>query len=120
MRSRTSNVAAWKLVSALLSAGLFCLLGLLLSCGGPQSKQEGAESAQKAFATPEEAVNALIQAAGTYDVPALLEILGPDARDLVLSGDAVGDNRRRVEFASLGKEKQSISLDPNNPDPATV
>jgi hypothetical protein len=107
-------------VSALLSAGLFCLLGLLLSCGGPQSKQEGAESAQKAFATPEEAVNALIQAAGTYDVPALLEILGPDARDLVLSGDAVGDKRRSVEFASLGKEKQSISLDPNNPDHATV
>ena len=118
MRSRTSNVAAWKFVSALLSAGVFCLVGLLLSCGAPKSKQD--EAPQKGFGTPEEAAQALIQAAGNYDVPALLEILGPDARDLVSSEDHVADKNRSVEFATLGKEKQSISLDPKNPDRATI
>jgi Protein of unknown function (DUF2950) len=116
MRSRTSKNAAWKFVSALLSAGVFCLV--LLSCGAPKSKQE--EAPQKGFGTPEEAAQALIQAAGTYNVPALLEILGPDSRDLVASQDPVGDKRRSLEFATLAKEKQAISLDPKDSDHATI
>ncbi len=104
--------------SALLIAATFCTLGLAANANpAPQSKQE---PAQKAFTTPEEAAQALIQATGSYDVPALLEILGPDAKDLVSSEDPVGDKRRSVEFAALGKEKQSVNLDPNNSDRATL
>ena len=119
MRSTASNVAGRKFVSALLIAGTLCALGLVLSCGAPTAKQES-ESAQKGFNTPEEAAHALIQAATTYDEPALLEILGPDARDLVSSEDHVADKNRSLEFAELGKEKQSVGLDPQNPDRATL
>jgi len=46
---------------------LSCVLG---AAGSPPVKQKG-------FATSQEAAAALIDAAEKYDVPALLEILGP-------------------------------------------
>jgi hypothetical protein len=87
---------------------------------GPQSKQTMPQSAQKAFDTPEQAAQALIQAARTFDVPALMEILGPSAQDLVSSEDTVNDKKRAVAFATLADEKQSISPDPKNPNRATL
>jgi hypothetical protein len=77
-------------------------------------------SAQKAFATPDAAAAALIQAAGTYDVPALDEMLGPDGKDLVSSADSVGDKNRSLAFAASAKEKQSVTLDPKSSSRATL
>lgn len=119
MRSRTSKVAAWKSLSALVSAAIFCALGVVLHAA-PQSKQTTPQSAQKAFDTPEQAAQALIQAARTFDVPALMEILGPSAQDLVSSEDPVNDKKRAVAFATLADEKQSVTLDPKNPSRATL
>jgi hypothetical protein len=79
-----------------------------------------AQSAQKAFDTPDQAAQALIQAAKSYDVTALIEILGPDAKDLVSSGDPVNDKTRSLAFAALADEKESVSLDPKNQDHATL
>jgi len=45
----------------------------------------------KAFASPEDAGNALLQAAKSGDQNAVLAVLGPDAKELVSSGDAVQD-----------------------------
>jgi hypothetical protein len=78
-----------------------------------------AQSKQKTFATPQQAGEALIQAADSYDVPALLEILGPDGKDLVAS-DPVEDKNRAVAFAKLAHEKNSVSIDPKNPARATL
>jgi hypothetical protein len=85
-----------------------------------QSKQTPAPSAQTAFDTPESAAQALIQAAGSYDVPTLLKILGADAQDLVSSEDSVGDKERASEFARLGQEKHSIAISPKNPGRAEL
>jgi hypothetical protein len=45
----------------------------------------------KAFASPEEAGNALLEAAKSGDQNAILAIFGPDSKDIILSGDAVQD-----------------------------
>jgi hypothetical protein len=70
--------------------------------------------AQKVFATPREASEALIKATETFDQPALKEILGPDGEDLVASGDPVQDKTIAAAFAAKAREKNEIDLDPKN------
>jgi hypothetical protein len=118
MKSRTSKVAARNSLLALVAA-VVCILGIPFHAA-QESKQKPEQSAQRAFATPEEAAKALIQAAKTYEVPTLMEILGPDAKDLVSSEDPVKDKNRSVEFAQLAEEKQSVSVDPSNSNRATL
>jgi DUF2950 family protein len=76
--------------------------------------------AQKTFDTPQAAADALVQAAGAFDVPALLDILGQGSRDLVVSQDPVSDKTRANDFAALAREKQSINLDPKSPNRAEL
>lgn len=58
----------------------------------------------KAFASPEEAENALLEAAKSGDQNALLAIFGPDSKDIISSGDAVQDKASVDAFvAAYGK-----------------
>lgn len=75
---------------------------------------------QQGFDSPKLAADALIQAAESFDVPALLSILGPGSEDLVSSEDQVQDKNRAVAFAAKAKEKTSIEVDPKNPNSATL
>ncbi|HWM23674.1 MAG TPA: DUF2950 domain-containing protein [Chthoniobacterales bacterium] len=75
---------------------------------------------QKGFDTPKLAADALIQAAESFDVPALKEILGPGSEDIVSSEDAVQDKNRAIAFAAIARVKNSIEVDPKNPNSATV
>ncbi len=50
---------------------------------------------QKTFATPEQAVQAAVQAAAADDVAALKAIFGPDGKDMIESGDSVQDKAGR-------------------------
>jgi hypothetical protein len=71
---------------------------------------------QKEFDNPKQATDALIQAAETFDVPVLKEILGPDSADIISSEDQVQDKQRAVGFAARAKEKMSsepLAKDPN-------
>jgi len=68
--------------------------------------------AQKAFTTPEQASEALIAAAESFDVPALKEILGPDGLDLVVTEDTVNDRTQAQNFAAKAREKNAIVRDP--------
>jgi hypothetical protein len=87
----------------------------------PRARAQAAtQTAGEGFATPKEAANALIQAAGNYDVPALLKILGKDGEDLVESADTVADKNRAEKFAALAKEKTEVTTDPKNKARATV
>jgi hypothetical protein len=74
----------------------------------------------RTFSTPRAAADALLAAAAQYDVPALLEILGPHGEDLVASGDPVLDKKMAADFAQHAKEKLDVALDPKNPKRATV
>ena len=55
---------------------------------------------QRGFASPEEAVAALVDAVKTDNKKALVDILGPDGRSLVDSGDAVADRNARQRFVA--------------------
>ena len=71
---------------------------------------------QKRFATYQEAATALIQGAEQFDVPTLLEIVGPGATDLVVTGDNAQDKQRAATFAAKAQEKTSLTPDPKNPN----
>ena len=73
-----------------------------------------AQSAQRAFATPQEAAEALIRATETFDLPALKEILGPHGKDLVSSEDPVRDENIAVAFGAKAREENQITVDPQN------
>lgn len=111
--------ATYDLRRPFLLAAILCSIGLRLYANEQQSAQS-AESGQKAFATPESAAQALIAAARTDDVRALLEVLGPGSKDLVISEDPVRDKNRSIEFARLADEKELVQLDPKNSGRATI
>jgi hypothetical protein len=92
-----------------------------LACGGePKTAGSGSYAGERAFSTPAEASDALIQAASTDDLTALLSILGPDGRDLVASKDPVQDRQRAENFAAKAREKWRVEKDPNNHARATL
>lgn len=116
MRTKASIVVAWNTLLALLVGILFSVLAIA-SSGKPPSKEQSSAaspSAQKAFATPQQAVEALIQAAADFNVPSLLEVLGPDGQGLVSSSDQVQDKNRAEKFAASAREKNNIEVDPKN------
>ena len=99
-----------------------CALALLCSASllSQQKPSETASQNQKTFATPKEAADAFVQAAGNFDVPALDQILGPSGEDLIASEDTVRDKNIAVAFAAKAHEKNSVVIDPKNPDRATL
>jgi len=79
-----------------------------------------AQPAQNTFDNPQSAAEALVKAAESFDVPSLLQILGPGSRDLVVSEDPVVDKTRAADFARLAREKQQVNVDPKNPNRAEL
>jgi Protein of unknown function (DUF2950) len=75
-----------------------------------QGRSEAAVK-QRTFATAEAAADAIIQAAGQFDQPALVEILGSEGKSLVVSKDTVSDRTRALAFAKLAEEQHRIDLD---------
>jgi hypothetical protein len=72
------------------------------------------------FETPEQAADALIAAAGSFDVAALERIFGAGGRDLVNTGDVVQDKNRAQEFATKARERKTVTVDPTNPNRAIL
>ena len=94
----------------LLAAGLVVGATLL-----PAAPKDG----QRTFATPQEAVQATIDAAEHNDTAALLQLFGPAGKDIVESGDPVEDKDLRAEFARSAHEKLQIDGDPLTTDRVT-
>jgi hypothetical protein len=86
---------------------LSCLLAL-----GISAQEVPNTSSQKTFATPQEAADSLVQAAGSYDVSALLEILGPDAKDFISSADPTRDKKLAADLVAKAREKNQVAIDP--------
>jgi hypothetical protein len=64
-----------------------------------------------AFENPQQAVEALIKAAETYDVSALVEIFGPDGKDFISSADPIQDKNVAASFAAKAREKNIVTID---------
>jgi hypothetical protein len=105
-----TNLRPRSLVFAVLAATLVSMAAL----GRPP------EAAQKTFATPKSAADALVEAAANFDTAALLQILGPDGSDLVATGDPVLDRNQASEFATQAKEKLAVVRDPKDPKKAAL
>jgi hypothetical protein len=88
----------------------------------PQSENSPSASPaqQTVFSTPQQAADTLVQAAGSYDLPTLEKMLGPDSEDLLSSEDPVRDKNTAAEFAEKGRQKTQVSVDPKNSNRATV
>lgn len=122
MTSRKTNslvrngFARFSITAVACTFALLCSLSLL----SQQKPSETLPPNQKTFATPKEAADAFVQATGNFDVPGLEQILGPGSEDLVASEDSVQDKNLAVAFAAKAHEKNSVVVDPKNPNRATL
>jgi hypothetical protein len=66
---------------------------------------------QRTFATPEEAAKALVEAVKAGDAKALIEIVGPQSKSWIFSGDKVKDAEDWKRFAANYEEKNAIVKD---------
>lgn len=57
---------------------------------------------------------ALLKAAESYDVTALIELFGPDGKVFVSSGGPVQDKNDAATFVSKAQEMKAVVNDPQN------
>jgi len=74
----------------------------------------------KSFSTPQQAMEALVQAADHHDKRALLSLFGPDGQDIVESGDASDDAEGRKVFVRLAREHTEFIPDPMDRDKTII
>jgi hypothetical protein len=94
----------------------FVAVGLAVAAVLLQAAPKGG---QKTFATPRELIQATIDAAEHNDTATLLQLFGPEGKDIVESGDLAQDKDARAEFAQAAHEKLQIDEDPLTPDRVT-
>lgn len=70
--------------------------------------------AQPAFATAEEAVDALVAAAEKHDIAALGALLGQGSENILSSGDDVADKTARDNFVEAYRLKHQLVADDDN------
>jgi hypothetical protein len=86
---------------ALLLAGCFSVSAMAQPAG------------QKTFSSAEEASTALVTAAQNNDEKAMLEILGPDGKQIVSSGDDIEDADSRANFVHKYQEMHRLVKEPD-------
>ena len=88
---------------------------LLMGCFSLRSMAQ--QPGQKTFSSPEEASNALVTAMQSNDEKALLDVLGPDGKQIVSSGDEAEDAHSRANFVQKYREMHRLV---NEPDGTTT
>ena len=85
---------------------VFCAFvsAMMLMVGHSPAKAEDA----RVFNSPQAAFEALIKAAQANDDKEIVSILGPEAKELVNTGDAAADKAERAEFVKAYKEKHGL------------
>jgi hypothetical protein len=83
--------------------------GALLAFLTIAASVQPADAQQKSFHTPGEAAKALFEAAKADDASALLEIFGPDGKELASSGDDVADKNNRATFVKNYQQRHRLT-----------
>ncbi len=96
----------WATLSKLAAAAIFMT-------GCVPSRSLAQQPGQRTFSSPEEAANALVAAALKNDEKAMLEILGPDGKQIVSSGDEVEDAESHANFARRYQEMHRFVREPD-------
>ncbi|HKJ05326.1 MAG TPA: DUF2950 family protein, partial [Geopsychrobacteraceae bacterium] len=84
----------------------------------PVFAQDVEHSGQSSYASPQQAVAALISAVQHEGDTELLAVLGSDSETLISSGDKVADRKGRSRFLRATTEK--ISIEPESEDRMTL
>ena len=84
---------------------------LLTGCFPTRSMAQ--QAGQKSFSSPEDASNALVTAAQNNDEKAMLDILGPDGKQIVSSGDEAEDAESRANFAKRYQQMHRLVKEPD-------
>jgi hypothetical protein len=71
------------------------------------------QQGQKRFSSPDEASNAFANAARNNDEKGMLNILGPDGKQIVSSGDEIEDAQNRANFAERYQEMHRLVKEPD-------
>ena len=94
-----------------ISAGALTALALCLYAQAPNP--------QPVFATPEEAIHAVGDAAEHNDTAAMLKLFGPAGKDLVSPAEDAGAREERANFVRMLHEKVQVERDATNPNRVT-
>jgi hypothetical protein len=98
----------------LFYAGRATLAAIVLLVAGCFSTSSAAQQArEKNFSSPEDASNALFMATQSNDEKAMLDILGPEGRQIVSSGDEVEDAQSRANFVKRYQEMHRLVKEPD-------
>lgn len=117
----TSTSARRSLVRAFWTFG--GLVGILLAASIVLVAQQPAAktttssaslASTTAFDTPQQAADALVDAADKFDVVALSHMFGPGGDSVVFSGEFAQDRKHAADFAAEAHEKKSVSVDPKS------
>src|ERR1039457_5188137 len=84
---------------------------LLTGCFPTRSMAQ--QQGQKTFSSPEDASNALVTAVQSNDEKGMLDILGPDEKQIISSGDETEDNDARANFVQKYQEMHRLVKEPD-------
>ena len=90
---------------------IVALATLLFACFAADSAAQ--QRGQKTFSSPEEASKAVVAALQNNDEKAVLEILGPDATQIVSSGDPTEDAESHANFVRKYEEMHRFLKEPD-------
>jgi len=108
MRRTTLNLNKFHGANLLKLAAVAILLAVCFPAAS-MARQAG----QKTFSSAEEASQALATAAQSNDEKAMLEILGPDGKQIISSGDEAEDAENRANFARRFQEMHRLVREPD-------
>jgi Protein of unknown function (DUF2950) len=102
------------------NAGGFCWAGIsklamaaVVLAGWLPLRTPAQQPGQKTFASAQQASQALVTAARNNDEKALVEILGPDAKQIVSSGDPTEDAQDRAQFVERYEQMHRLVKEPD-------
>ena len=90
----------------------FAALAILLA-GCIPTRLMAQQPGQKTFSSAQEATDALVAAAQSNDEKTMLDILGPDAKQIVSSGDETEDAQNRINFVQRYQEMHRLVKEPD-------
>jgi hypothetical protein len=90
----------------------FAVVVLLLALCFP-TRSMAQQPGQKTFSSPEDASSALVTAAQTNDEKAMVDILGPDGKQIVSSGDEAEDAESRANFVQRYQQMHRLVTEPD-------
>jgi len=116
MKSKSMTRNRSKLLWIVVTASAMFLAVRIPSAAAQQSSEKKASTTNtagaKAFDTPEQAADTLVDAAEKFDQVTLGQIFGPQGEDIIFTGEVAQDRQRASDFAAQAREKKVVSLDP--------